>query len=448
MGIMNRSGFSTQISRNLNENMGHGPDFPDSNINTVPNRERLLDPVGDLNNKDFVKDPHLQGLAISTENYPQSYNQLQAYMQGHQMTCIYFSRWNTNDTARSNQVDSVYLKNIIHSAWLRINGYVINLTAPFTFNAESEQAEVTISFVGRTYPSTVDPKVGDYIVTAIGDGKEGLFVVSTVTRQSWRTDSAWEIGAYFVKTLDKEHWDVLNGATVQVKEFSLLNYATGNKALLSSEEAGAQKSLAAMRDQLANRYFRLFYSRQLDTLMRPDGYYDPYVVRFVNDQTDINVTHYRARQLLYEVEQSYWKTIYARLETNDSRDTDLLYPDIIPEYRNNVTTDAYVTALTGRGYLTMDYYNGDPKEGGVPYEWRLPYVCSRNFYMGYIELMPEWEQFLFTALRTNQVTDFKTLQTVYLQGWQQLSPMEQFYRIPIYIWLIDKCLSSITTVVR
>ena len=76
MGIMNRSGFSTQISRNLNENMGHGPDFPDSNINTVPNRERLLDPVGDLNNKDFVKDPHLQGLAISTENYPQSYNQL------------------------------------------------------------------------------------------------------------------------------------------------------------------------------------------------------------------------------------------------------------------------------------------------------------------------------------------------------------------------------------
>lgn len=444
MAIMSRSGFSKKVSQQLNDSLGHGPDFPETTINSAPSIEELTDPVDSLNNKPFVKDPALQQLNISTTQYPQSYNQLQAYMAGHALTCVYFSKWNVNEGIRSNQVDSPYLKNVIHSSWLRIDDFEINLTEAFNYAADAEKAQSEVTLVGRTYPGVIVPKTGDYLVVTIGDQKEGLFVVSTVSSLSWRNDRAYQLGAYMVSTLSKEEWDVLNAAVVQRLEFSKANYANGTKALLTSSEAQAQKDLQKYRNILADRYFKTFYTNRYDTLMRPDGFYDPYIVRFVNDLTDINITHCRARQLYYSVDQSYWKTLYARLEDNDSNSLDGLYSQIIPETRLNVTVEAYITPLTGRGYLTMDYYNGDLSTGGVPYDCRLPYVCSQGFYDGNITEMSEFEHFLYDAITTGRVTDFRTLFNVYIKTWQSLNPMEQFYRIPIYIWLIDLCLSSIT----
>ena len=400
--------------------------------------------MDNLENKQFVKDPALQQLNISTTQYPQSYNQLQAYMQGHSLTCIYFSKWNVNEGIRSNQVDSPYLKNTIHNAWLRIDNFEVNLTEAFSYSADSEKAQSEVTLVARTYPGVIAPKVGDQLVVSIGDQKEGLFVVSTVEALSWRNTRAYQFGAYMISTLSKEEWDVMNAAVVQRLEFSKANYANGTQALLTSDAAQAQKDLAKMRNVLSDRYFRLFYSRQYDTLIRPDGFYDPYVVRFVNDQTDITITHLRARQLFYEVDQTYYRTLFSRLEDNDSYGLDSLYSKIIPEYRLNITTEAYITPLTGKGYLTMDYRADDPSVGGVPLELRLPYICSQGFYDSNITEMSEWERFLYEAITNNKIIDFWTLYNIYLKTWQSLTPMEQFYRLPIYIWMIDVCLSSIT----
>lgn len=445
MGIMSRSGFSKQVSQELSESLGRGPDFPQTNINSTPNQEDIKDPVGDLENKDFVKDPALQQTALSTEQYPNSYSQIQAYMQGHALICVYFSKMNVNEGTRSNIVDSAYLKNVIHSQWMRIDDYQIRLTEGFQFNSDQDKASSEITLVARCYPNVIDPKVGDLFIASGGDQREFLFVVSTVIPQSWRNMRAYQIGAYAISTLNQGEMDVLNRSVMQRYTFSLANYAEGKQALLTSDANQGQQSLQQMRNVLSSRYFSLFYNRSYDTLMRPDGYYDPYVVRFVNDQSDITVTKLRARQLFYAVDQSYWKTIYFRLENNDSYDLDVLYSKIIPEYRMNVITDAYITPLTGRAYLTMDYWNGPPAEGGAPYECRIPYVCSQGFYDGNITEMSEFERFLYETITSGKLSNFQVLLNVYVKRWQSLSPMEQFYRIPIYIWMIDRCLSTITT---
>lgn len=445
MAIMNRSGYLTQISQELSEDIGRGPDFPETNINSAPEQEVLKDPVSDLENKEFVKDPALQQTAISTDTYPNTYSQIQSYMQGHSITCVYFSSMNVNVGARSNIVDSAYLKNVIHSQWIRIDQYEINSTEGFQYNTDTEKASTSITLVAKCYPGVIDPKVGDVFIASAGDQRELLFVVSSVSPLSWRNNTVYQIGAYVLKTLDQSQYDVLNRSVMQRYTFSKANYAEGKQALLTSDAAVAQTDLQKMRNVLSSRYFQMFYNRAYDTLMRPDGYYDPYVVRFVNDQSDITVAKYRARQLFYPVEQSYYRTIYSRLETNDSNDLDGLYSKIVAEYRMNVITDAYITPLTGRGYLTMDYWDGDPIDGGVPYDSRFPYIFSQGFYDGNITEMSEFERFLYNAVTTGKIPNYQVLYNVYVKTWQSLSPMEQFYRIPIYIWMIDTCLNTITT---
>lgn len=441
---MNRSGYLTQTSKELNESLGNGPDFPETNINTANKIEVIKDPTASIENRSFVKDPALQQLAISTSSYPQSTSQLLAYLQGHSITCIYFSNMNVNEGVRTNQADSVYLKNVIHSSWLRIDKFEINVSEAFTYDGDGEKATSEITITGRTYPGVVVPKAGDYLVASIGDDKEGLFVVTKSDASSWRDGRVYLISAYMTSTLTKEEWDVLNAGVIQHVTFSKTNYANGTQALLTSTAYQAQQDLLRMRKVLSSRYFKLFYDVNYDTLMRPDGIYDPYVVRFVNDQTDISITKYRSRQLLYSVEDSYHRTLFARLEDNDSLDVSDLFSRAVLATRVNVVTDAYITPLTGKDYLSVNYNPNDPDLGGVPYNLRFPYICSNGFYTGVIAEMSEWEIFLYTAITTNQVKDYRILYDIYVKNWHSLTPMEMFYRIPIYIWLIDLCVASIT----
>ena len=84
---------------------------------------------------------------------------------------------------------------------------------------------------------------------------------------------------------------------------------------------------------------------------------------------------------------------------------------------------------------TYPFFNG-----GQPFGY---YVLSDNFYNGNIENMTPFELLVWNTIRTKQLPDSGSLLTLYIRQYLNLSPMDAFYHIPIYLRLIDICIRSI-----
>ena len=71
------------------------------------------------------------------------------------------------------------------------------------------------------------------------------------------------------------------------------------------------------------------------------------------------------------------------------------------------------------------------------------YVLSPNFYAGDKSAMNPFEFLVYAVIHDRKLVDIKEFVDGYLLRYSELTFDEQFYYIPIYLWLIDVALSSI-----
>lgn len=392
----------------------------------------------------------LNQMAFSDDQYPASSSQIQGYMSGHRLAVTYYSLQNGRSDRRSNIYDSPGLRSVIHSAFECWQQFEITLAGPWELQSNAQTKSQALTFVGRMYPGFIARK-GDLILTALGDNQIGLFKVVSIETASWRQQRAYQFGAYLIKIMDQETANFLTAATIRTLVFDpeALKLGAGTNALLTETNYTYLQEMRRLRDVFCAQFYELFYNRELMTVLRPDGYYDPYVVRFVNNLADITVTRNRAVQLIIEIEDSYQKSLWARLEDPNCYDLGFLQAECIYRSRLPRQTDTFVTAIAGRGYLSLDIgCQPMPPIGTIVPAGQtiLPYVFGANFYQGLTAEMGPFETLLYNTIVNRRLPDVEDFVLNYVRTWRSLTKAQLFYRIPLYVWLMDVACDNLARV--
>ncbi len=447
MGLMTQNGSQpSPLNTELDIAGSGGATVPVTTPDSVPNLEVPQTPVQKLEDLPFIQNPALQRMAFDQSQYPETLKAIQGYMEGHRLSVMYFQSINKQgNDIRTNIVDSPNERSVIHNAYRRINNFEITLKDPWTFDYDPETAQASITGIAYIYPG-MNPRIGDVFLTSAGDNKMAIFKVSSVAPLSWRSQKAYQIGYYFSTYPSATDIQVLEGSVVQNVYFDKANYLGSVTSLLVEDKYQDLHSMRAFRDILARYYFKTFYSEVLGSFFRPDnGVYDPYLVKYMSSMCGFDIVKRRPRQLYATVDQTYDFTIWSRLCDRYNPCLGDLYPAYQVAFYYGHSMDVGLTTLANHNYLTVcNPANVDPLvDPVIP----TPYVFSSAFYDSDLFGMTPFEQIVYGAVTTRNLTDTQTLINTYLKTYLSQPKLIQFYFIPVYLQLIDIAITSISRIV-
>lgn len=446
-GLISLSGSYRQNCEPKTETLDDGTAIPTDTPQSNPNVDSVQSTTDLLENMHFIRDPAFDRMAYDTSSYLTANKDLLGYMEGHRLTVMYFQQLNVDGDNRTNIMDSPNERNIINTAYLRINNFEITIPEAWTFDYDPTLGQAQITGTARLYPG-LNPTVGDVFLTSQGDNKVALFRVSSVKPGSWRNQKCYEIGYYFFSYPNCTDKQILEDGAVDTVYFDKANFLGDTTSLLSEQSYLDLVTMRELRPIISRYYFRKFYNPALGTLIRPDGVYDPYLVTYMASLVEYSSVKVRPIQLVAQSQDTYDGSIWARLDdTNNLAITDIYSKVFVPTYVGK-TMDVGLTPVIGRPYLIFNtngymggYWSPVRGLGDAP---AVVYAFSQAFYDGDTAQMTDFESFFYSALTSRKLTDTQTLINSYLNGYQTLPPQTQFYALPVMIYLIDLAIASIS----
>lgn len=379
----------------------------------------------------FISDSNLNKFAIDTSQYPNTTKDLLGFAKGKRTLVTYYRLLNREGTNnRTNVADLPTARNIIDAEYQKILNLEITLPKGFEFTTNNQQANQLIQGSATFYPN-MNPNIGDMFLIGTGDGRQGLARISSVTPLSWRQDRLFVVNFVIPEFVDPGVHFAIDDAVTLVSVFSKQNYLSGTAALLSEQTYLDLEQIKAMRSNLCRFYHGQFFDRNSVTYIHPDGFYDPWAVMFMANKLSFDDLPIRPKNLLGNQSTLYNQTLWSRL---DDRYNPTLY-GISPKYYLQsyfqTRMGSFVTELNDRLIVypsvdaTADYY-----------------LYSENFYNGTQSQMSAEELLIYKAITLRDVGDLSILINQYLTPVYTLSAENQFYKIPVYIHLIDMALQS------
>ena len=173
MALTPRSGFS-------NTTTGQN-DVP----NEIPNTQTDV-----LNNMPFITDTNLNKFAIDTSAYPNTTDMIVGFMEGKRVLVTYYRQLRQGgNNLRTNISDYPTSRNVLDNEYQKILNLEITMRKGFDFEANPELAVIDVSGEAMFYPN-MNPNNGDVFTMGTGDGRIGVFQVSSVVPMSWRAKIA------------------------------------------------------------------------------------------------------------------------------------------------------------------------------------------------------------------------------------------------------------------
>lgn len=415
MALTPRSGFSITTS---------GPNDTPSEI---PNTQ-----VDVLNNMPYVTDTNLNKYAIDSSSYPNTSRMMVGFIKGKRTSVTYYRLLRQGGSnIRSNIADYPTTRDILNTEYQKIINLEITLPHGFEFNVNNQNASVSITGQAYLYPG-MNASVGDIFLTGTGDGRIGLFQVSSVTPMSWRTDRIYVITFILQSFADASDIETIDSSVSITHIFSKDNYLGGTSALLSETTYLNLQKIKAVRSNLCKYYHSTFFDTSLCSFVRPDGLYDAMIVQFMSQKITMDDIPIKAKNLLGKFPETYNQSIWARLIDRYNTTLHGVSPYVSTNSYQETRMGVFVTELYGRSILlpTSDVDIGEL------------YIFSENFYTGNQVDMSNFELLIYNAITLRTVGDLSVLIADYLDTIYLLSTDDQFYRIPLYIQLIDMALQS------
>lgn len=385
-----------------------------------------------LNNMPFVTDTNLNKYAIDTQAAPNTTKMLVGFIKGKRVNVTYYRSLRQGGVnLRTNTADLPTSRNVLRTEYQKILNLEITLPRDLEFEANPENATVGVSGDAMFYPN-MNPNVGDIFTMGLGDGRIGLFQLSAVQPMSWRTDRIYTVKFVLQSFLAQGDSDPIEGAVTLTSVFSKENYLGGTAALLSEVTYTQLNKIREIRGNLIRYYHQTFFSSDLCSYLRPDGIYDPHAVKFMANKITMNDIHVRPKVLTGSLPKYYKQTLWSRLE---DRYNTTLY-GIAKQYRvapySQTRMGAFVTELHGYNVVT-------PDTDLTGYD---DYLFTNAFYTGNVETMTLEELRFYNAVTLRNAGDLTTLITTYLDPVFTLDLDVQYYKIPLYLHLIDMALQS------
>lgn len=375
----------------------------------------------------FVSDVNLNKFAIDTTAYPNTTKMIVGFIKGKRVLVTYYRGLKQGGMdMRNNIADYPTSRNVLDNEYSKIINLEITLPKELDFEANPELASVDVSGEAVLYPN-MNPSNGDIFTMGLGDGRIGVFQISQVSPMSWRSDTVYAVK--FTLQSFAQPGDILpiEGSVTETFVFSKENYLGNTAALLKEQTYLQLESIKAFRSNILKFYHSNFFNSELCSYIRPDGVYDPHVVKFIAGKISLSDIPVRPKLLTGSMDKLYGETIFGRLQDRYNNTLNRLAAQykILP-YKNT-RMSVYVTELSG-------YSIASPEIGLEDY---TDYVFSSNFYTGNLVGMSAVEVVFYNAITQRKVGDLASLITNILNPVFALTPDDQFYRIPLYVHLID-----------
>lgn len=403
------------------------PSTPNDIPNDIPNSQSDV-----LPHMPFISDSNLNKFAIDTTQYADVTKSLVGFMRGKRILVTYYRLLNREGVNnRTNIADLPTERNVIDAEYQKILNLEITLPKEFEFTANNAQANMSIKGQAQFYPN-MNPNIGDIFLTGAGDGRIGVFRISSVTPMSWRTDRTYIVDFLLQEFLTPEISAVLEGSVTTTSVFSKENYLGGTAALLSEQTYLQLLKIKETRSNLCRLYHQKFFDKNLCSYLRPDGLYDPWIVQFMANKITMDDIPIRPKNLLGQKPEIYQKTLWGRLEDRFNNSLYFISPYVVVGRYEETRMGAFVTELFGKQIIfpTDDAALGES------------YIYTSAFYNGIIASMTVEELLVYKAVTKRDPGELTTFIVSYLDLVFNLSNDDQFYKIPLYIHLIDMSLQS------
>lgn len=170
-----------------------------------------------------------------------------------------------------------------YQQYIRINGLEVKVTTPLSESQDPETKSFEVTGNARIFSGLI-PNKGDVFVADIGDGRQGLFTVTSSDRKTHLKNSGFEIAYQLKEFLKEATQQDLDAKTVKtVKFIKDLLYFDHNANLLNTDFS-QRVDLYEQSKKLVDYYFRDFFSIEHSTFLIPGqskATYDPWLVRFL-----------------------------------------------------------------------------------------------------------------------------------------------------------------------
>lgn len=415
MALTPRSGFSGSTSGRNDV------------ANEIPNSQSDL-----LNNMPFVTDVNLNKFAIDSTAYPNTTKMIVGFMRGKRVLVTYYRGLKQGSSnMRTNIADYPTSRNVLDNEYSKILNLEITLPKDLDFVANPENASIDVSGEAMLYPN-MNPSNGDIFTMGLGDGRVGVFQVSSVQPMSWRSDTIFAIKFTLQSFMGSEDIDPIEGSVVETFVFQKENYLGNTVSLLKESTYLNLETIKAFRSNILKFYHNQFFNSDLCSYFRPDGIYDPHMVKFLSTKITLSDIPVRPKLLTGSMNREFKETVLGRL--HDRFNTSL--KGIASQFRvvpyKNSRMGVFTTELSGYSLVSTEI-------GLDGYSY---YIFSNNFYNEDLVNMSEEEKMFHTAIKERKSGDLSALITEYLEPVFNLEPDEQFYKIPLYVHLIDMALQS------
>lgn len=222
--------------------------------------------------------PEYRGVVVDTRYQPAK--ALLTNVEGSSWTVNYYSQVLDDDSAIVGQSVG---RNAIYQQYKLIQRFEFKVTTPLTANQEDDTKAFTYTGAANVYPHVI-PNIGDMFIADIGDGREGIFRITTSERKSVFKDTVHSVEYQMVDYATPMRLTDLNEKVVQsltfVKDFLL----HGQNPLVVEEDYNNLLSLQGWYQDLITKYFKWFTSKEFQTLLvpgQPTPTYDSFATKAI-----------------------------------------------------------------------------------------------------------------------------------------------------------------------
>jgi hypothetical protein len=403
------------------------------------------------NREGEVYETFMSKSSIIPKRYNDTFNTMAQFNDSIPITVDYYNAINSEIDKQTLDTSFSTLRHSIHKKYHLIHNFELKATSDLTEEINEETTETIVHFNLLIYPG-FQANIGDLFLMPLDTGNLAIFIITSMRRLTMERFSYYEATCYMNKMLENGDLEKLNSSVVNEYYFQRDKYFTNNFSLLTTKDFHLFEALSSYREIIVKRYYDYFYNKKHNTLLIDDNsIYDPYVVEFMNKKVSIMETNRRPQQLFTYISDFYYDTIWSLITENEG--TNIQY---IKKYKHIYEHALYTWSNTITGLFNRRYVIIDDEESNslindvrinVDYEY---YLFSESFYNGTIMDSTEtdedtvFEKMVYSAITLGEINDPEILITNYLEKFQSLPKEKKFYRMPIYIYLIDLALANIT----
>ena len=267
-----------------------------------------------------IHSPEVKSNIIDTSYEPIS--SLMTYVEGSSWTVDYYSQVIDTDNALAGQDSG---QSGIYQQYKVIRKLDLKVSSALSWS----QDEVTKSMAANGSAhihSLVIPNHGDMFLADVGDGREGVFQITTSEKKSLFKESVYfvEYQLIYFSDQSKDKRIDLDSKVVQELFYRKDFLEHGQNPLVSKTEFEAIEELTFKYKELINHYFRWFFSKEFNTVCIPGQsvrIYDHWLVSFLSSILNTNENEHLRYMRILNCDDDYFlrePTLWDALLTNDS----------------------------------------------------------------------------------------------------------------------------------